>query len=87
MLAQQNPKGVICFTNPEQLPFILQNGMYGNRSDNPPQATSQISAARGTRFGKLKDLLCVAPGDLLFLFERDGLKGSKANNKQQKTVP
>jgi hypothetical protein len=59
-------KGVICFTNPEQLSFILQKGIYGNRSDAPPQSASQVAAARGTRFGKLKDLLCVAPGDYVF---------------------
>lgn len=68
-------KGVICFTNPQQLPFIKQKGMYGNVSDGDvprnPRVGTSVTAARRIRFGKLKDLLCVAPGDYVFLFERE----------------
>jgi hypothetical protein len=70
----QSQKGVICFTNPEQFPFILQKGIYGNvkEGDKPknPSDGRSVAAARDVRFGKLEDLLCVVPGDLVFLFER-----------------
>jgi hypothetical protein len=71
-------KGVICFTNPQQLPYIKRLGVYGNVSagDIPknPQSKQSIVRAKITRFGKLKDLLCIAPGDYVFLFEKEESK-------------
>jgi len=67
-------RGVICFTNPGQFTYITQSGIYGNVSngDKPIRGTVQaVARARITRFGKLKDLLCIAPGDYVFLFERE----------------
>ena len=72
MSENSQPRGVICFTNPEQIAYIRQNGPYGNVGvgDKPSKQSPQaISAARRIRFGKLNDLLCVKPGDLVFLFE------------------
>jgi len=72
MRKDRRPRGVICFTNPEQLVYIRQNGTYGNVGigDIPSKQSPQaISAARRIRFGKLNDLLCVKSGDLVFLFE------------------
>jgi len=66
------PRGVICFSNPNQIVYIRQNGTYGNVGvgDKPSKQSPQaISAAKRIRFGKLKDLLCVKPGDLVFLYE------------------
>lgn len=72
------PKGVICFTNPQQLAYIKKLGIYGNVSvgDVPgkPNVKQSINRARITRFGKLKDLLCIAPGDYVFLFEKEESK-------------
>jgi len=66
-------RGVICFTNPQQFPFILQQGIYGNVSvgDIPRNTTDphSVAPAKITRFGKLKDLLNIVPGDYVFLFE------------------
>jgi hypothetical protein len=71
-------KGVICFTNPQQLPYVKQLGIYGNVSvgDIPKNSRSKQSVVRAriTRFGKLKDLLCIAPGDYVFLFEKEESK-------------
>lgn len=77
MSSDRIPRGVICFTNPEQIKHIRRNGTYGNvrvgdipSKPSPSKPSPQaISAARRIRFGKLKDLLCVKPGDLVFLFE------------------
>ncbi len=74
MSGNRQPRGVICFTNQHQFPHILAKGMYGNVSagdqpSNPSDARS-VSASRRNRFGKLKDLFCVAPGDLVFFFEK-----------------
>jgi hypothetical protein len=66
------PRGVICFTNPQQMVFIRQHGLYGNVSvgDRPTsQHPLAVMAARRNRFGKLKDLLCIVPGDSVYLFE------------------
>lgn len=67
-------RGVICFTNPGQFTYVRQSGIYGNVSsgDRPARGTPQgITRARITRFGKLTDLLCIATGDYVFLFERE----------------
>lgn len=56
------PKGVICFTNPDQIALIRQIGLYGNVAvGDIPKSKHPLSlrAARRNRFGKLKDLLCV----------------------------
>lgn len=75
MTTFQISKGVICFTNPQQLPYIRKLGIYGNVSvgDIPKKrnALQSVARARITRFGKLKDLLCIAPGDYVFLFEKE----------------
>jgi hypothetical protein len=74
MMTSPISKGVICFTNPQQLPYVKQLGIYGNVSvgDIPknPHNKQSVVRARITRFGKLKDLLCIAPGDYVFLFEK-----------------
>ncbi|GEM_PF-6840034 len=64
--------GLICFTNPEQLPYIRQNGLYGNVSSGDKPSTPRAAfAARRTRFGKIKDMVAATPGAKVFLFERN----------------
>ena len=77
MVSFAKPRGVICFTNPQQLEFIKKNGVYGNvdTGDTTTKTSGQaISKAKQIRFGKIADLLSVIPGDIVFLFERDASK-------------
>ena len=63
MEKSERPRGVICFTNPAQLPYIRQHGIYGNVDSG--------DTMKRIRYGKLKDLLNVTQGDLVFLFEKE----------------
>lgn len=70
-------RGIICFTNPDQIRYIYDLGIYGNVSsgDRPRKDIPQsVMAARKIRFGKLKDLLNLAPGNLVFFFEKNESK-------------